>query len=140
MPLLLDSLYVAVVEDEPLIRQMIIERLRKNGFARVDGFANGQEAFDRCYDQMKSKPYDLVITDLKVPGLTGLELITKLRDENSYSATPMVIVTGHSDSGLIKKAIEVGVTQYLLKPFSMGDLDKKVNRALENPPVAKAKK
>lgn len=109
---------IVVIEDEIRTRRGIIKLLPKiNENYHVIGEANdGLEGFNIIE---KTKP-QVVITDIKMPGLNGLEMLKKLNE--SRIKVKMIIITAYSEFEFAKKAISVGVTDYLLKPITIEDL------------------
>lgn len=103
---------VLVVDDEEIIRLGLSSIIdwEANGFSFLGTAENGVEA----YELMMREPADIVITDLKMPVLNGLELIAKVKEENPE--TVFVILSGYGEFELAKEAMGFGVRHYLLKP------------------------
>lgn len=113
-----------VVEDEPLIRRNLVKKVEASHphFHVVHEAMNGQEALDF----IDSEITDLVITDIKMPEMNGLELA-----QNLYFAYPhikMVIVSGHDEFEYAQQAIKYEVEDYLLKPVTKENLTSVLNR------------
>lgn len=109
---------VVIVEDEPWVRKLIIseipwDRLGMKLLAEVD---DGPRACEVC---LSARP-ELVITDIRIPGMNGLELIRRLRPELTH--TRFLIITGHADFHYAQEAVRLGVTEYLLKPVRSNDI------------------
>jgi two-component system response regulator YesN len=115
-------LKVMIVEDEELIR----EGLRKNieweslGLEIVGSAENGIEALQMC----KSLKPDILITDIKMPIISGLELIEKVKAENRD--TVFIIISGYDDFNYAQQAIKYGVNDYFLKPIELEKLTEKL--------------
>ena len=109
---------VLIAEDQVLIQKDIckkIEKTEKN--VEIAGTAmNGQDA----YEKIRTLHPDILITDIRMPIQTGLELIRRLKEENISIKT--VILSGYRDFEYAKEAIQLGVDEYLLKPVSVEDL------------------
>jgi excisionase family DNA binding protein len=103
---------VLVVDDESSVRDLIGKALSLEQYD-VDVVDDGVTAIER----LRSSPYSLLITDLKMPGMDGLEVIRAARELRP--GMPVIIVTGHSSEESAIEAINLGVTGYLIKPFSM---------------------
>ena len=107
-----------VVDDEQELRQAIIESVdwEKAGFRVVGDAGNGIDALELAE---KLEP-DLILTDIKMPMMTGLELAKQVRELRP--ATQVVILSGYDDFGYAKAAIEYNIIGYLLKPISAAEL------------------
>lgn len=107
-----------IVEDEDIIRNGLIKIIKKSevGFDRIAGAANGLAALG-CVDRKRP---DVVITDIKMPKMDGLEFIRALRE--MQIGVPVVILSGYGEFGYAQQAIAYGVSDYLLKPVKKGEL------------------
>lgn len=101
---------ILVVDDEPSIREVLSKTLALAEYD-VDVASDGQSGLER----LRAAEYDLVITDLKMPGVDGLTLIREVRRSNP--SMPIIIVTGYSTESSAIEAINLGVSGYLTKPF-----------------------
>lgn len=121
---------IIIVEDQEMIREILNETLTMNGYTVIEA-ANGQIALEKIVsaDEM-GFPIDLLITDIKMPGMTGLELIDKLNSKNIFM--PILAITGFSDKEIIIKLLRKGCKDYLEKPFSTETLLKHVKELFDN--------
>jgi excisionase family DNA binding protein len=101
---------VLVADDEEAIRDLLARTLALAEYD-VDTVADGQAALDR----LRAAPYQLLVTDLRMPGLDGLGVIREAR--RLYPHLPVVIITGFSSEASAIEAINLGVSGYLTKPF-----------------------
>ena len=116
---------ILVVDDEPNLREAIRFVLLDRGYT-VDGAGSGEEALA----QHQHEPYDLVILDIALPGISGLTTLQELR-----AATPDVVavfITAHGSIAAAVEAIRAGGYDYLTKPFDNEDLALTIERALEH--------
>jgi excisionase family DNA binding protein len=101
---------ILVVDDEPSIRDLLAKTLALAEYD-VDVAADGRSALER----MRHEAYDLLIADLKMPGIDGLSVI---REAKRFRANlPVIIITGYSTESAAIEAVNLGVTGYLTKPF-----------------------
>ena len=114
-----------VADDERNIREGLAESLRLDGH-EVETAANGHEAFLR----FQNGDIDMVICDLKMPGLSGEELLEKILAESP--GTPVIILTGHGTVETAVKAMHLGARDFLTKPVNLEYLSLLVRQALEN--------
>lgn len=106
---------VLVVEDNDLNRKLFCDVLKANGF-EVEPVADGKQALASARE---FEP-DLVIMDIQLPHVSGLDLITQIRGEASLAATPVLAVTAYAGKGDEERIREAGADNYLSKPVSIG--------------------
>src|SRR5436305_14501704 len=113
---------ILVVEDEEKLRRVLELQLTSAGF-EVDKAGTAEQGLaivDRA---------DLVLTDLRLPGMNGLELLGKIRQQNSL--IPVIVMTAFGTIETAVEAMKAGATDFLLKPFSLDHLMTVVNKAME---------
>jgi DNA-binding NtrC family response regulator len=115
---------VLVVDDEAHARDAYAQALTREGH-RVDTAARPSEALDR----LRSRPYDVAVVDLKLPQMTGIELLRALRKLDPDIA--VIVVTGYATVETAVEAMKDGAADYLQKPFTPDELRLAVRRALE---------
>ena len=109
---------VVVADDDADIRVLVGIAVRKSGLELVGAAADGNEAW-----QLVSalKP-DLVVTDVSMPGLSGLELCQRIRADGELSGTRVVLLSAAVDEGAHLAGLDAGAIDYLIKPFSPREL------------------
>jgi response regulator RpfG family c-di-GMP phosphodiesterase len=115
---------ILVVDDERVIREILAEFLALEGFS-VSTVEDGEKALA----ELRLNPYDLLITDLKMPRLSGLQLLEKIESEG-LGVLGTVLMTGFGTVETAIEAMKKGAYDYLLKPFKIEDVIKVVQRAL----------
>jgi two-component system KDP operon response regulator KdpE len=118
------SLRVLVVDDEPPIRKLLRMGLGAAGYQVLDA-PNGKVALE----QIGEKP-DLVILDLGLPDVQGLDLLRKLREVNE--AVPIVVLSSRTDEAAKVQALDSGADDYVTKPFGMNELLARIRAALRH--------
>ncbi len=116
-----DDVKVLIVEDEPILRELyvaILKDMECNGcdHANVDDVGS----FEDALPLLEANAYDLVLTDFRLPGKNGIELIRKV--SKCYSQTPCLLISGLVDANLTRQALEAGAISCLKKPCSIDDL------------------
>jgi NADH:ubiquinone oxidoreductase subunit E/AmiR/NasT family two-component response regulator len=119
-----DDMRILVVDDEPVIIRSCEAVLKAEGF-NVEGTLSGREAILK----MEQAPYELVITDLKMPEVDGITLIKWIKQNRPD--TGIVIITGYPSQDTIKEALDVGIIDYVPKPFTPAVLTDVTKRAVE---------
>ena len=116
---------VLVVEDEPDIRDLIVHHLERDGF-RCRTAANGGEALAA----VRAAAPDLVILDVMLPGMDGLEVCRRLRADATAATLPIIMLTAKSDEVDRVVGLELGADDYVAKPFSPKELVARVRAVL----------
>jgi phosphate regulon transcriptional regulator PhoB len=116
---------VLVVEDEPDIRSLIVHHLEREGF-RCRTATSGGEALAR----VRATAPDLIVLDLMLPGMDGLELCRRVRADPATAALPIIMLTAKADEVDRVVGLEVGADDYLAKPFSTKELVARVRAVL----------
>lgn len=101
---------IFIVDDDRYVLESVAMLLRDTGF-RVTAFSNGQDAIKKFV----SEPVDLVLTDINMPGMTGIELLEKVRYLDSE--TPVLLMTAYADLDTAVKAIQKGAFDFIIKPY-----------------------
>lgn len=117
---------VLLVEDLIPVRELVGRLLREAGFAAIDEAGDGSVALE----MLREVPYDLIITDWKMPRLDGHGLISAIRHWPEREQTPVLVLTG----SLPDEAMQAGATDVVTKPFTTDELLVKVQRALDQLP------
>jgi DNA-binding NtrC family response regulator len=116
---------ILIAEDEGTLREGLSQAFSESGFKVVQA-ASGREAIDK----MERQVFDLVVTDMKMPGGDGLEVLRRARNVNED--TPVIIMTAFGTVEGAVEAIKQGAYDYIQKPFSIDELEVKIQRALEH--------
>ena len=120
-----DKRRILVVEDEAAVRELVAKHLAKKGYEVAEASDAEQVLLQMSRDRV---PFDLVLTDIHLPGLSGVELLRLLLTHSPLR--PVIMITGDADEGLARRALGYGAAGYLLKPFQLFELDAAVRQAL----------
>ena len=122
------AIRILVVDDASFIRDMIKKQLRDKlpGVEILDA-----QDGNRALAQMKNQTVDLILSDWEMPNMTGAELLAAVRAMPNASNVPFIMISSRGDRDHIVKAIQLGVSDYLSKPFSAEELLKKVFKQLK---------
>src|SRR5574337_16216 len=113
-----------VVDDERPIRLLMEMELPRAGYV-VTCAGSGEEALE----QLRTREFDVILLDLKMPGIGGMEALRHIRD--SGTSAEVVILTGHPDVDSAIQAMKLGAYDYLTKPFKLAELEEVLRRAAE---------
>jgi CheY-like chemotaxis protein len=119
---------ILIVDDEPDMLENVARILRRGPYRCVTA-ASGQEAMATLRDA----PPDLVLTDLRMPGMDGLAVLRATK--RLAPRTPVVIVTAYASDSVTREATSAGAAACLAKPFTGGELLETIQRALEAHPA-----
>ena len=118
-------LRILIVDDEPPIRRFLCTALAAQDYC-VEEAADGEAALDF----LKRNPVDLVILDLGLPGMDGLEVVRRLRADGAV--TPIIILSSRDDEAGKVAALDLGADDYVSKPFGVEELSARVRAALRH--------
>jgi putative two-component system response regulator len=129
-----ENLRVLVVDDNQDIRDLVVHILSADGFnvfAAVDG--------ENALAILNSNPVNLVLLDVMMPGKSGLDVLREIRSGSNKKIRdiPVMMITAKSSTEDIDKALELGATSYIVKPFRATTIREKVRAILELPPSEK---
>ena len=114
---------IFVVDDEPLMRQTIGDALSESGYD-VTCFANA----DSCLSEIAKKGCNLLISDVKMPGIDGIELLRRMKRLAPW--IPVILITGYGSIEMAVYAVKIGATDFIEKPFNRKTLINKITEVL----------
>lgn len=121
-----DVYSVLLVEDNANILEFLAEQLRR--LFVVETAANGKEALEK----LSSRPFDIIVTDIMMPIMDGLELCRRVKEDINISHIPVVFITAKNDLDSKIKGLQYGAEAYVEKPFSIKYLRQLINSLLDN--------
>jgi len=113
---------VLVADDSSTMRKIILRSLQAVGVTDITEAADGTEAVAL----FKPGAFDMVLTDWNMPGMTGLEVLQNIRTQDQN--VPVIMVTTEAEKSRVLQAIQAGVTDYLVKPFTADTLREKLEK------------
>lgn len=113
---------ILVLDDEPIVLKRLGPALEKAGYA-VEVFSRSADAFKR----IESSDFDIVITDLKMEGLDGMQFLTAVKERSPQ--TEVIVITGFATMDTAKESFQKGVFDFLAKPFKLGEIMETVKKA-----------
>ncbi len=116
---------VLIVDDEPAITVSLAKKLRREGYECLTA-NSGQEALEL----LASGPLDIVVSDVRMPGMSGLDLLKAIKSRDAD--TQVIMMTAYTDITLAIEALRNKADDYLLKPFNLAELSHSVARSLEH--------
>jgi two-component system response regulator FixJ len=120
--------HIFFVDDEPKVREVVGETLEQLG-SKVSCFANASD----CLEQLETQRCDLLITDIKMPGMNGIELLTEVKSIAPW--LPVLVVTGFGDIPTAVTAVKAGAVDFIEKPLETETFLKKVKYLMKRYPV-----
>lgn len=111
----MQKLRILVVDDEEELVHALVERLQLRGMDAL-GAVTGQEALER----IRSEAFDVVLLDVKMPGLGGMKVIREIKDQ--HSGVQVIMLTGHSSAEDAQRGRQLGAFEYLQKPVNIDKL------------------
>ncbi len=121
---------ILVVDDSKVMREMLIACLRGQDELSFTQANSGLEAIE----QLSLRPYDLLLLDLNMPDIGGIEVVQFVRSQDRLKSIPIIVVTTRGDDSSRDQALQAGATRFLTKPFSPETIQSEVSGVLT--PVA----
>ena len=118
-----------VVDDSKVMRDMIIACLRADGSLRFSHAGSGLEAIE----QLSLRPFDLVVLDLNMPDIGGIEVVEFIRGQDRLKLLPIIIVTTRGDDASRERALTAGASHFMVKPFEPDAILREVQALLPRP-------
>ncbi len=119
-----NKISILILDDEPIVSKRLKPSLEKKGYL-VETFTESEAALKR----VKEKKFDIVITDLKMEGLSGMEFLTEVK--KLYPDTEVIVITGFATMDTAKESFQKGIFDFLAKPFKLGEITAVIQRAEE---------
>jgi DNA-binding response OmpR family regulator len=119
---------VLVVDDENSVGTLLRFTLRQKGYG-----VEIAESAAQGLEKAKARSFDLVILDVALPGIDGIEACELLKSLESYADTPIIMISSRSDSVTIDRARRAGAADYLVKPFTFEELQRRIEDQLSRP-------
>lgn len=118
------SMKILVVDDMVTMRRIIKNILKQLGFGNVDEAENGQEALQR----LKADTFGFVVSDWNMPVMTGIDMLRAIRADEKLKAIPVLMVTAEAQQSNLIEAVQAGVSNYIVKPFTAEMMQEKLGK------------
>ena len=113
-----------VVDDDETVREALHDLFAENHLCHIAGTA------EQAFAHLETNIYDVVLTDISMPGLSGLELLASIRQR--WPNTPVIIISGINDHEYAQGFVKMGAFSYLVKPFRLEDVEDRVDKAIQH--------
>ena len=117
---------ILIVDDEEGYRKVLTNSLTDIGY-ETKAVNNGLEALE----EIKRKKYSIILLDVKMPGMDGIELLDRIQGTKFTSHSNIVIITAYTDQDIAKEAVRKGAKKVITKPFSMDDIEACLNEFMK---------
>ena len=116
------ALQIVVVDDEHIVRKRLKPALEKDGY-EVEVYEDGADLLQR----LKEKIFDIVVTDLRMENIDGLQVLKEVLDQSDH--TKVIIITGYASVEVAREALTIGAFDFIAKPFKPNDLRTVIEKA-----------
>jgi two-component system chemotaxis response regulator CheY len=120
------NIKILIVDDFASMRRIIRNTLKQIGFKNVFEADDGTTALAMLEDQ----PVDVILADWNMPKMSGLELLKKVRQDKALKSIPVLLVTAEAQKENVIEAIQAGVSNYIVKPFTPDSMKQKLEQTL----------
>lgn len=124
---------ILIVDDSLVARRLLVTYLNEMGIQNITEAGNGEEGLlclDAAVTDKAHPPFDLIITDLRMPALSGVGFLSRLKDDPIYKTIPKLICSVESDKAVLLNAVLSGADSYILKPVTLPVLREKIDKAM----------
>jgi len=121
---LAEKIKVLIVDDQVTSRLLLSDALTQLGFKQITAAGDGEQGMKIMTEQ----PHHLVISDFNMPKMDGLALLRAVRSHPPIRPTAFVMLPGRADRELVPRAVQFGVTNYCVKPFTVQGLKEKIEQ------------
>ncbi len=118
---------ILIVDDMSTMRRIIKNTLKQLGYLNMDEAEDGQQALGK----LRQESFGFVVSDWNMPNMSGLDLLKAIRQDPALKSLPVMLVTAESKKENILEAIQSGVSNYIVKPFTADTLKEKINQIFE---------
>lgn len=114
---------IMIIDDSEFSRTLIRAKLKRSGYSALCVPESSIEAWDMIANSVLSdEPYDLIITDLNMPGLDGMELISKIKEDPLSESLKIIVISADADQKVIEIVRSLGASAYIVKPFITSEM------------------
>lgn len=121
------NMRVLVVDDFSTMRRIVKSIVKQLGFNNVDEAEDGKQALE----MLKGGKYGFVVSDWNMPNMTGIDLLRAIRSDPELKDIPVLMVTAETEKQIVVDAIQAGVNNYIVKPFTPQVFEEKMNKIFE---------
>jgi two-component system chemotaxis response regulator CheY len=114
---------ILIVDDFSTMRQIVKKSLKQLGFDNITEAVDGADALNK----LQSEEFKFVISDWNMPNMMGIELLRAIRGDDKLKSLPFLMVTAEAQKDNIIEAAKAGVSQYIIKPFTVDSLEQKID-------------
>ena len=118
------NMKVLVVDDMVTMRRIVKNILKQLGFGNVDEAENGQEALQK----LRSDTFGFVVSDWNMPVMTGIDMLLAIRADEKLKTLPVLMVTAEAQQSNLIEAVQAGVSNYIVKPFTAETMQEKIGK------------
>lgn len=123
--------HILAVDDSLNIRRMVVASLQRLGYNKVTACEDANEALEKLkfFSKTPTNAVGLILSDLNMPGPSGLDFLKTVRADAAFAGLPFVLVTTESEKGPVIEAAMSGVSAYIVKPFNIETLQQRMGEA-----------
>jgi len=118
------NMKILVVDDMSTMRRIVKNILKQLGFSNMEEAENGQEALQK----LRAEPFGFVVSDWNMPVMPGIDMLRAIRADEQLKHIPVLMVTAEAQKENLIEAIQAGVNNYVVKPFTAETMQEKINK------------
>ena len=118
------NMKILVVDDMVTMRRIVKNILKQLGFANIEEAENGQEGLQK----LKGDTFGFVVSDWNMPVMTGIDMLRAIRADEKLKTLPVLMVTAEAQQSNLIEAVQAGVSNYIVKPFTAETMQEKIGK------------
>ncbi len=118
------SMKVLIVDDMSTMRRIIKNVFKQLGFTNMEEAEDGQQALEK----LRAQPFGFVVSDWNMPVMSGIDLLRSIRADTALKDLPVLMVTAEAQKEQVMEAVQAGVSNYIVKPFTAETLQQKIDK------------
>ncbi len=118
------NIKILIIDDMSTMRRIIKNALKQIGFTNMEEAEDGNAALTK----LRAETFNFVVSDWNMPNMTGLDLLKAIRADASLKSIPVLMVTAEAKQENIVEAVQAGVSNYIVKPFTAETLKEKIDK------------
>jgi len=122
---------ILIIDDSRVARRMLVGQFKELGYQSIVEAESAEQGLERLFESRQGEPFSLIVTDLRMPGMSGDEFIRKIHQEPDFKKIPKLILTVETERGVVLNSLLTGADGFILKPITVAVLKDKIAKLID---------